>query len=144
MCTGQGSSQRSLPERGGSQASFLLPFFADSPQAPFSLSKRSPLLPPFPFKQVREARSEASQSEEAVRRLRTLLAQARSLLRDAGVPFMEDAADDARKAKGGCRPTCTSMFMVVSREVSVSRGRDTLQKGIGRLQAEGQGLLTQA
>ncbi|GAX86047.1 hypothetical protein CEUSTIGMA_g13462.t1 [Chlamydomonas eustigma] len=41
--------------------------------------------------QIRELRTEAGRQEEGVRRLRSLLTQARSLLREAGVPFMEDA-----------------------------------------------------
>ncbi|GAX81036.1 hypothetical protein CEUSTIGMA_g8471.t1 [Chlamydomonas eustigma] len=40
--------------------------------------------------QIRELRTEAGRQEEGVRRLRSLLQQARSLLREAGVPFMED------------------------------------------------------
>ena len=53
----------------------------------------------------KEARSEAGRQEEATRRLRALLGQARGLLREAGVPFMEDAEEgdgggSGKKGKG--------------------------------------------
>ncbi len=42
--------------------------------------------------QLREARSETSRAEEGVKRLRLLLAQAKGLLKEQGVPFMEEDA----------------------------------------------------
>lgn len=56
--------------------------------------------------QAREARSEAGRQEDGVKRLRLLLAQAKALLRDRGVPFMEDdpGLDLLLAAKGGLPP----------------------------------------
>lgn len=39
---------------------------------------------------LREAKWEAQKQDEAVRRLRTLLGDARGLLANAGIPFMEE------------------------------------------------------
>jgi hypothetical protein len=46
--------------------------------------------------QLRDARSESSRHDDSVKRLRLLLAQARAMLREQGVSFMEeDASLDA-------------------------------------------------
>ena len=42
---------------------------------------------------IKEVKAEANRQEESCRRLRALLSQARALLKDAGVPFMDDSSD---------------------------------------------------
>lgn len=67
----------------------LLPAPPSRSRAPSRTLPASPSNPPRAC-QCREARSESQRQVESVKRLRLLLAQARALLREQGVPFMED------------------------------------------------------
>ena len=42
---------------------------------------------------IKEVKAEANRQDESCRRLRSLLSQARALLKEAGVPFMDDTSD---------------------------------------------------
>lgn len=55
---------------------------------------------------LRELRSDAARNDEGMRRLRSLLAQAKVLLRESGVPFLEEdhsagGVDGGRSGGGG-------------------------------------------